>query len=60
MLPVFNKGSSIKAAGNEDNMVFINLDTDTDFGFLNGLKRKNIILFTKMQALKVIIVAYLW
>ena len=50
MPPVFNNGSSIKAvAENEDNMVFINLDMDTDFGFLNGLKRKNIIHFEKMQ-----------
>ena len=31
-------------------MAFINLDTGTDFGFLNGRKRKNIILLKKMQA----------
>jgi hypothetical protein len=34
LLPVFNKGSSIKAAaGKEDNIVLINLGTDTDFNF---------------------------
>ena len=31
LLPVFNKGSNINAvADREDNMVFINLGTDTD------------------------------
>lgn len=33
---------------------------DTDFGFLNGLKPKNIIPFKKLQGQKVIIVMYLW
>ena len=40
-------------------MALMNLDTDTDFGFLNGTKRKNIILSAKMQAQKVIIVAHM-
>ena len=30
-------------------MALMNLDTDTDFGFLNGLKRKNIICLKKIQ-----------
>jgi hypothetical protein len=51
LLPAFSKGSSINAAAEkEDNMALMNLGTDTDFGFLNGLKRKNIIHFSKMQA----------
>jgi len=41
-------------------MALINRGKDTDFGFLNGFKRKNIIRFKKMQAQKVIIVGCLW
>jgi hypothetical protein len=36
-------------------MALMNLGTDTDFGFLNGLKRKNIIRFQKIQGETVII-----
>ena len=51
LFPVCNIGMSIHAAiGNEDSMAFISLDTGTDFGFLNGRKRKNIIPFKKLQA----------
>ena len=34
LFPAFNKGSNINAAaGKEDNMIFINLGTDTDSDF---------------------------
>jgi hypothetical protein len=62
LLPVFNKGNSINAAADkeDDNMVFINFGTDTGFGFLNGLKHKNIIRFQKIQGETVFIFHYLW
>jgi len=41
-------------------MVFINLGTDTDSDFLNGLKHKNIICFQKIQGETVFIFYYLW
>jgi len=41
-------------------MVFINLGTDTDSDFLNGLKHKNIIHFQKIQGETVFIFCYLW
>ena len=51
LFPACNMGMSINAAiGNEDSMAFIKLGTGTDFGFLNGRKRKNIIPFKKLQA----------
>ena len=61
LFPAFNKGSNINAAAErEDNMVFINLGTDTDSDFLNGLKHKNIIHFQKIQGETVFIFCYLW
>lgn len=41
-------------------MALMNLGTGTDFGFLNGLKHKNIIRFQKIQGETVFIFYYLW
>jgi len=50
LLPVFSRGSIINAAAEkEDNMALMNLGTDTDFGFLNGLKRKILSTFRKYK-----------
>ncbi len=41
-------------------MAFMNLVTDTDLDFLNGLKDKNIIHFQKIQGETVFIFYELW
>lgn len=61
LFPAFNRGSNINAtAGVEDSMAFMNLVTDTDLDFLNGLKDKNIIHFQKIQGETVFIFYELW